>query len=343
MKSVNIFINNENRKSEIIKLTEMFSSSHLNVLLGSGFSMPLLKVLANIEKDLSDAIEKEDKEKQAALYRTFFEGSMLPLIKKKDNVVDKNNRDEFIRLLHRFADTRDCSTLHKNVNIFTTNYDNLIETALENNKIPYFDGFEGRSPAIFSTINYGKVFGKQSSITNRSTEITAINLYKLHGSLFWHEKNGNIIFEDFRRRLSRFAKNKKSAEDYIKEYTHNFLLINPTKEKLNSTLLNINYYDQLRLMSNELEKQNSILLCFGFSFADEHIYTIIERTLKTNPTLTLLLFAYSKQDLTNFESKFKDNNNCICYFLKENDQSPIINFSLKELINLMQEVEDEIK
>ena len=192
------------------------------------------------------------------------------------------------------------------------------------------------------TTNYGKFFGRQSGISNRSTEITAVNLYKLHGSLFWKQTETEIQFENFKHRLQEFEKTNNTGEEYIKEYENKFAIINPTKEKLNSTLLNINYYDQLRLMSNELEKQNALLLSFGFSFADEHIYTIIERTLKINPTLTLILFAYSKADLDKFENIFELNKNCICYYM-ENETNEFINFSLSQLNLLLDEVSDEIK
>ena len=95
-------------------------------------------------------------------------------------------------------------------------------------------------------------------------------------------------------------------------------------------------------MSNELEKQNALLLSFGFSFADEHIYTIIERTLKINPTLTLILFAYSQEDLDKFANLFELNKNCICYYM-ENESNEFINFSLSQLNLLLDEVSDEIK
>ncbi len=343
MKKINIYNDNsEERKYEIKKLTNIFSSSHINVLLGSGFSTPLLKTLANIEKDLTEAKKNNDIDKQAELYKTFFEGSMLPLIKKTDDKSNIDARNQFIKYIYNFADTRDSSTLHKMINIYTTNYDNLIESSLEINKIPYFDGFEGRSPAIFSTTNYGKFFGRQSGISNRSTEITAINLYKLHGSLFWKQLENEIQFEDFKQKLEEFEKTNNTSDSYIKEYENKFAIINPTKEKLNSTLLNINYYDQLRLMSNELEKQNALLISFGFSFADEHIYTIIERTLKINPTLTLILFAYSKTDLDKFDAIFELNKNCICFYLQDENEQ-FVKFPLTEVNKILEEVSNEIE
>ncbi len=95
-------------------------------------------------------------------------------------------------------------------------------------------------------------------------------------------------------------------------------------------------------MSNELEKQNALLISFGFSFADEHIYTIIERTLKINPTLTLILFAYSKTDLDKFDTIFELNKNCICFYLQDENEQ-FVKFPLTEVNKILEEVSNEIE
>lgn len=47
----------------------------------------------------------------------------------------------------------------------------------------------------------------------------------------------------------------------------------------------------LRLMSYELEKQDSVLVVFGFSFADEHITNLIKRSLG-NKSLTMYICCF---------------------------------------------------
>ena len=68
----------------------------------------------------------------------------------------------------------------------------------------------------------------------------------------------------------------------------------PNKGKFASTVLNETYYDQLRRLSNQLELPNTSLLVMGFSFADEHIRSLITRAAKANPTLKIIIFCYSK-------------------------------------------------
>jgi len=68
----------------------------------------------------------------------------------------------------------------------------------------------------------------------------------------------------------------------------------PNKGKFASTVLNETYYDQLRRLSNQLELPNTSLLVMGFSFADEHIRSLITRAAKANPTLKVIVFCYSK-------------------------------------------------
>lgn len=70
-----------------------------------------------------------------------------------------------------------------------------------------------------------------------------------------------------------------------------FLIVNPTKEKFSDTLLNKNYYELLRIFSNELEKENSLLVVNGFSFRDEHILDLVKRSM-VNPSLKILIFVY---------------------------------------------------
>ncbi len=44
------------------------------------------------------------------------------------------------------------------------------------------------------------------------------------------------------------------------------------------------YYELLRIYNNELDREGTLLVSFGFSFGDKHILDITRRALK-NPTL----------------------------------------------------------
>ena len=107
--------------------------------------------------------------------------------------------------------------------------------------------------------------------------------------------------------------------------------------------MNSNYYDQIRMFANELERQNTLLIAFGFSFADEHILQIIGRALVSNPTLTLLVFPYCEDDLNNFSEIFRFNNNVYCYYHREVETKQIDNFSLDKMNNLLTEIYNGVK
>lgn len=71
-----------------------------------------------------------------------------------------------------------------------------------------------------------------------------------------------------------------------------FPVVNPTKEKFSDTVFQQHYYQLLRMLSFELEKKDSVLIVFGFSFADEHILEIVRRSI-VNPKLKIYVIAYN--------------------------------------------------
>lgn len=97
---------------------------------------------------------------------------------------------------------------------------------------------------------------------------------------------------------------------FIQAYKMAFLIVNPTKEKFSDTLLNKNYHELLRIFSNELEKENSLLVVNGFSFRDEHILDLVKRSM-VNPSLKILIFVYQATAIEDFQKLFGEvkNNN----------------------------------
>src|SRR5699024_5056509 len=102
-------------------------------------------------------------------------------------------------------------------------------------------------------------------------------------------QNINTFIEDF---ITRHSIDLTYLNDFYKEYK-GLPIINPTKYKFHETVFEQHYYQQLRSFSYELEKRNSVLIIFGFSFADEHILDIFKRSL-SNPNLEVYLISYEK-------------------------------------------------
>ncbi len=95
------------------------------------------------------------------------------------------------------------------------------------------------------------------------------------------------------------------------------IMVNPTKSKFRETVMDLPFYELMRLFSNELEKPNTILFVGGFSFADEHLSKITLRAANSNPTLQIMIFAYKQTEKNiitknlNIERGCQNGNICI--------------------------------
>ena len=68
---------------------------------------------------------------------------------------------------------------------------------------------------------------------------------------------------------------------------------------------------------------------------------IIQRTIKSNPTLTIILFPYNSDDLERFNEIFNFDNNALAY-VREKEEG-IEDFTLDKLNELVEEVYNGIK
>lgn len=103
--------------------------------------------------------------------------------------------------------------------------------------------------------------------------------------------------------LSSFS---KELTETINESLEQLQIVLPTKRKFQSTLIEEHYFNMLRLLSYELEKEQSALIVFGFSFYDEHISDIVQRSLN-NPNLIVLIFCFLDNDENEIISRFNFN------------------------------------
>lgn len=346
-------------KNEIItskefktKLKRCVESSNINFILGAGFSHGIVDTLGDTEKILED-IHQHNKENkytviEAYVFWKFFKSSIKPLI---DNINDSklSNQIEFIKLWNQVLSNRESAVINKQINIFTTNYDVVLEYAFENAFLDYNDGFKGRINPYFSTTNFNRLYFERGLFTNRCIEISIFNLLKLHGSVTWKiekDKNPQISYNEYKNSIECFyrkykeffeAKNKdifdkidgllylidddlnniveekqKNITDecikFIEDYKKTFKIVNPTKQKFNDTLMDKNYYELMRIYCNELERNNTVLISYGFSFEDEHIQEMTLRALG-NPSLTLIIFSFSKENAARYNEIFNKYDN----------------------------------
>ncbi|MDR0605136.1 MAG: SIR2 family protein [Bacteroidales bacterium] len=301
------------------KLRRIIQSAHLDFLIGAGCSYPALSVLGNIEKDIQTALKSEDfnqaeKIKFDFLVKHFELTQSLrdPWISDEGLETIKN----YESLLDNIANIlfeRKSNILYKQANIFSTNYDLLIEAAAGNrdDSIILNDGFRRTSQLNklyqYSTSEFFNVIKSTGSIYNYQFEIPIINLLKLHGSMNW-EIIHDSVFQSFDH-LDKADKVKTGTTIKDMEiFNNSFSLVLPQKDKFRQTVLDNTYYNLLRLYANELDKENVVLIVDGFSFADEHILEITKRGLK-NPTMQLILFCYDKSAKDDAVIKFSKFNN----------------------------------
>lgn len=301
-----------NSEDEIKSIKSMlitaFASAHINFLIGSGASCPAILPAGNVEQKINDLYrEGEDAvDKEKCKFLCSIQQPTNDLLNNSENCNNEKtltNYQGLMESIERILLRRKSSLLPRQANIFTTNYDLFIEKASE--KLPNLilnDGFR-RMPSLncryeFSPQNYFNSTFNTGNLYNYRVEIPTINLVKIHGSLSWEIEGDTVLFNP----------NKELACEDTKKYIGQFALVLPERRKFRTTVMDRFHYDLLRIYSNALDKENSLLIVFGFSFVDEHIRDITKRALK-NPTLKMIIFAYSRDEVAEFEEKFVGYNN----------------------------------
>ena len=331
----------------------LIQSTNVNILYGSGLSVPYLSTLGPIEKWLTQLAEDKAKSPlavelkiaEASIYKLYFGKVLSPNYYITDRNIRQKTIDTYSECLSTWNDIlnkRRSSLLHKQVNLFTTNVDTLVETAAEISGIELNDGFRGTIKQIFDESNFQKTINKTSLHFQNTTEIPVFNLMKLHGSVNWHCEGSKIVNDIFsqiyhvREELNKIDNSKfvelftvdpvtkaikyksydeiiieakalaagidASIYDTFLERYRDFIMVNPTKRKFVESVMDYHFYELIRMYSNSLEKENSLLFVMGFSFADEHIARVTMRAVNANPTLQVIIFAYDDVQKESFEN-----------------------------------------
>ncbi len=294
------------------ELREIIQSGHINLLVGSGCSLPYLSTLNNIEQLMNEESTREEAQKQ---YYKIIQKSKAVLEASRETDKDekakldtaRKNYDDFIGFWSEAISKRSLNIVNKQVNLFTTNFDMFVEDACERLGVPYNDGFEGQLKPAFSVANFNRIQKYKSLQFDNTSDIPLINIIKLHGSLSWQTRDGSLIYSDGSHISDDL--DKKTGEDFTKSYQNELAVINPNAEKHFETVLDTNYASMLRKFTLELEKENSALFIFGFSLADKHIKDLLYNVMKSNPTLVVVYFSYSPYDIAADEKDERKNPN----------------------------------
>jgi len=143
------------------------------------------------------------------------------------------------------------------VEIFTPNYDLLAEQALEQCRVPYFDGFVGSHSTFFDVASI-----EQDVLPPRWSRI-----WKLHGSInWWRTTDGNV------------ERHGAASTDG----TAGRQMIYPSHLKYDQSR-RLPYLAMLDRLKSFLARGQAVLITCGYSFADQHLNEVILQGLSGNP------------------------------------------------------------
>lgn len=162
---------------------------------------------------------------------------------------------------------------HVPVEIFTVNYDLLLETALEELKAPYFDGFLGTLKGRFRTDLVEAASGAPDGLP-----AFIARLWKLHGSVNWlwnEERAAEIV------RLGNPVEAGQVAAIYPSD----------TKYEESRRVPFVVLQDRLR---RALHQPETLMLISGYSFSDEHLNEMLFDAAARRDRSELIAFCYSE-------------------------------------------------
>ena len=150
------------------------------------------------------------------------------------------------------------------VEIFTPNYDLLVEEAFERARVAYFDGFTGSHLPFFDP----------ASVTLDEFPARWSRLWKLHGSLGW-KVVGDTVVRTGQRQATELIYPDHLKYDQVTRLPYSAL------------------FERLR---HFLITPDTLLICSGFSFLDSHICAVLDEALAANSHTAVFAFQYRRLD-----------------------------------------------
>ena len=274
-------------------------SRHVCLLLGAGVGRSCgLPDVEGLQRTISEALDGENRALLARqLHTNNLEGALsrirriATLVSGEDTVdglsaeraeeLDKTICQEIVRALRIDTDDIDpviClsawaarSNYHLPLELFTVNYDLLLERALEQMRVPYFDGFVGTLNAGFHTDLVESLPG----VDNETVPAFFVRLWKLHGSLNWvWNENGQVV------RIGQAAPEGLPAAIYPSDAKYD------ESRRIPFLVL----HDRFR---RALHQAETLVLISGYSFCDEHINELIFDGATRRQRSEFVAFLYS--------------------------------------------------
>ena len=152
------------------------------------------------------------------------------------------------------------------IEIFTLNYDVLIERALERARIPVFDGFVGAYQPFFH--------GDSLRRSELGVGSAWTRLWKIHGSVSWRK-----VVEGTDTRIVRTQPSNDGE------------MILPAMSKYDESRMQP-YLAYLDRLGRFLDQDDSLIVCCGYSFGDQHVNNVLFSALANRPRTHLVALQF---------------------------------------------------
>ena len=159
---------------------------------------------------------------------------------------------------------------HFPLELFTVNYDLLLETALEHLGVPYFDGFIGHLKARFQT----ELVEAVPDADKEHVPAFFVRLWKLHGSVNWKREQDEQIV-----RLGQPVTGGDAAAIYPSD----------TKYEESRRVPFVVLQDRLR---RALHLPETLVIVSGYSFSDAHLNEMLFDAATRRARSEIIVFCY---------------------------------------------------
>ncbi len=232
-------------------------------------------------KKLQKKIKKLKEELNAGISK--FANAILA---SEKNIINSERDEPAEYLMNFLLSFASRSATRERLNLFTTNYDRILEFGCELAGLHLIDRFVGTISPIFrsSRLNIDLHYNPPGIRGEPRYLEGVVNFTKLHGSIDWCEKD---------RIVRRFALPYGAID--IKKYNSEgrSLIIYPNSSKDRETA-EYPYVELFRDFANAIVRPNSTVVVYGYSFGDEHINRVLEDML-TIPSTHLVIIAKSDE------------------------------------------------
>jgi hypothetical protein len=152
------------------------------------------------------------------------------------------------------------------IEIFTTNYDLLLEQALEDHQVPFFDGFIGSKNPFFDP----------HAIESDKLPSRWARVWKLHGSINWKSATTKDNLKVWRDPADKSSGN---------------VVIHPSHLKYEESR-KMPYLAMMDRLKRFLSIPSSAFLINGYSFRDQHLNYVIIQGLQASPSSSAFALLY---------------------------------------------------